>query len=87
MPKGARVLPDINCYRLKTGAKGFIKPGEMGKYAGLSYDNGRRLYEEMEVHLRKKGKIPLSYGISVKTVNEYLGLDQEEIERLAEKGL
>ena len=83
----AKVHPQINTYRLETGAKGYITQKELAIYAGVGERRARMLYGDIEKMIRKNGKIPLSYGLSVGAVNEYLGLDQQEIEHLAAKGL
>ncbi len=79
--------PKINKYRVETGAKGYLTRKELPTYAGVGSRLGKRLYEEIEEAIKKSGRHPLSYGLSTKAVNEYLGLDQADIERLAAAGL
>ena len=84
--KSAKIHPQINKYRLETGAKGFVSRKELPIYAGVGDRRGRELYTAIADQIRGNGKIPLPYGLSVGAVNEYLGLNQQEIERLAAAG-
>ena len=78
-------MEKINCYRVKIAEKGYILPSELGKYAGISDAEGFQLYQKLKEMLRSKSEIPFVTKVTVKAVNDYLGLDTNEIERLAKQ--
>lgn len=80
-------MEKINCYRVKIAQKGYILPSELGKYAGISDAEGFQLYQKLKEMLRPKGEIPFVTIVTVEAVNNYLGLNQDEIESMAEQEL
>ena len=72
-------MEKINCYRVKIAQKGYILPSELGKYAGISDAEGFQLYQKLKEMLRPKSEIPFVTIVTVKGVNDYLGLNQNEI--------